>query len=114
MERIKRIEANGKLYEVFGQYWETRNSWGHNGYLLIDGHEVSKNRVRYYNRTWEGYRFQTAGRGAVWAYIEELKRRALNRYREATGRARLSQSLKDGIYKLDPDIQAVQMVYDAL
>ena len=114
MERIKKVELNGITFEVFGQYWETRNSWGHNGYLLIDGHEVSKSRIRYYNRTWEGYRFQSAGRAAVWSYIEELQRRALDAYKMATGRARLSQSLKDGIFKQDAEIQAAEMVLAAL
>lgn len=97
MERIKKIELDGITFEVFGQYWETRQSWGHNGYLLIDGHEVSRERIRYYDRTWEGYRFQSAGRGAVYNYIKQLKDAALNRYREATGRvvARVRRELEN-------------------
>lgn len=114
MERIKKIELNGITFEVFGQYWETRNSWGHNGFLLIDGHEVSRARIRYYNRTWEGYRFQSAGRAAVWSYIEELQRRALEAYREATGRIRLTKALKDGIFKQDAEIQNARAVLAAL
>ncbi|MBQ6097940.1 MAG: hypothetical protein IJK99_09355 [Bacteroidales bacterium] len=114
MERIRKIELDGITFEVFGQYWETRQSWGHNGYLLIDGHEVSRERIRYYNRTWEGYRFQSAGRGAVYNYIKQLKDAALNRYREATGRGPASESIKAGIFKQDDDIRRAELVLAAL
>ena len=114
MERIYKNVLNGQEIEVFGQYWETRNSWGHNGILMIDGVEVARDRVRYYNRTWESYRFQTAGRCAVGRYLDSLKQRALDRYREATGRVRLSAELKAGIWKLDPEVQRLQLVYNAL
>ena len=89
MERIKKIELNGITFEVYGQYYETRNSWGHYGYLLQNGQEIARNKIRYYNRTWEGYK-------------------------EATGRARLSQSLKDNIFKQDPDIQNARAILAAL
>ncbi|MBR1698499.1 MAG: hypothetical protein IJ714_01775 [Bacteroidales bacterium] len=114
MERIKKIELNGITFEVFGQYYETRNSWGHYGYLLQDGHEIARDKIRYYNRTWEAYRFQSAGRGAVYNWLKQLQAAALERYREATGRVRLSQSLKDGIFKLDPDIQNARAILAAL
>lgn len=114
MERIKMMEINGKTYEVFGQYWETRYSWGHNAYLLIDGCEVARDKVRYYNRTWESYRFQSAGQCAVGRYLDSLKQRALDRYREATGRVRLSLDLKKKIWEQDAEVRAVGMVYAAL
>ncbi len=88
MERIKKIELNGITFEVFGQYWETRNSWGHNGYLLQDGREIARDKIRYYNRTWEAYRFQSAGRGAVYNWLKQLQAAALERYREAPGQLR--------------------------
>lgn len=39
-------------------YYETRNSWGHKGYFMI-GLETIKARIRYYNRTWECYTYQS-------------------------------------------------------
>lgn len=40
------------------QYYETRNSWGHKGSFRI-GLETINTRIRYYNRTWECYTYQS-------------------------------------------------------
>lgn len=40
------------------QYYETRNSWGHKGYFRI-GLGQTNARIRYYNRTWEEYTYQS-------------------------------------------------------
>lgn len=39
--------------------YETRNSWGHVAKLMNNGREVSKCRIRYYNRTWESFEFES-------------------------------------------------------
>ncbi|MGM9736944.1 MAG: hypothetical protein ACI3ZT_00860 [Candidatus Cryptobacteroides sp.] len=114
MELIKKIELNGIRFEIYGQYYETRNSWGHYGYLMQNGSEIAREKIRYYNRTWEAYRFRSAGRGAVYNWMKQLQAAALERYREATGRIRLSQSLKDEIYKQDPDIMNARAILAAL
>lgn len=40
-------------------YYETRNSWGHKGYITKDGIVIDNSRIRYYNRTWERYTYQS-------------------------------------------------------
>lgn len=47
-------------YEFVCWYWENSNAWGHEVRLVKGGIEVAKARVRYYNRTWERYTFQSA------------------------------------------------------
>lgn len=39
--------------------YETRYSWGHKAYLLINGHQEAYKKITYYNRTWESYTYQT-------------------------------------------------------
>ena len=39
--------------------YETRNSWGHKAVLYLDGSEVTNARIKYYNRTWESYEYQS-------------------------------------------------------
>ena len=114
MERIFSKDINGANYEVFGQYWETRNAWGHNGILLMNGHEIARDRCRYYNRTWESYRFQTAGQCAVRKAMDELAAELYDEYRERTGRARLSQDIKAGILDASPEYRALREVLAAL
>lgn len=114
MERILTKEINGVNYEVFGQYWETRNAWGHIGILLMNGHEIARDRVRYYNRSWECYRFQTAGQCAVRKAMDETAAGLLDEYRERTGRVRLSKEIKAGILDASEEYRALSEVYAAL
>ncbi len=43
------------------EYYETRNSWGHRGGVRIPTQYscVVERKIRYYNRTWECYTYQT-------------------------------------------------------
>ena len=45
--------------------YETRYSWGHKAYLLIDGHQEAYSKYVYQNRTWEAYTFQSILGGIV-------------------------------------------------
>ena len=35
------------------------NAWGHEAKLYYNGQQIESARVRYYNRTWEAYQFDT-------------------------------------------------------
>lgn len=41
------------------EYYETRYSWGHKGWLYRDGAEIGYKKITYYNRTWERYTFES-------------------------------------------------------
>jgi len=42
------------------EYYETRNSWGHRGRVLYNNHDIGVTcKIRYYNRTWECYTYQS-------------------------------------------------------
>lgn len=89
-------KAKNIFIEMKAWYYETRNSWGHKGYIC--GHigdsyaERNDFKIRYYNRTWECYKFQSLlssmfyGCGikadkkfidSLWKKIDEKARRAL-------------------------------------
>jgi hypothetical protein len=61
---------NGNKYEFRNTSWSTRNSWGHETTLYINDVEISRNKVRYLNRTWESYPFQSCMKGLVDKLIE--------------------------------------------
>lgn len=49
-----------KPFQFACEYYETRNSWGHKGRVLYNNHDIGVTyKIRYYNRTWECYRFQS-------------------------------------------------------
>lgn len=78
------------------RYWETSRSWGHEVSLCKDGTEVAMVRVRYYNRTWERYTFQTAMQCAVEKYKREKLEKYLDDVRSDYGKARGSRRFRKG------------------
>jgi len=42
------------------EYYETSSSWGHKGRILYNNHDIGITaKIRYYNRTWECYTYQS-------------------------------------------------------
>lgn len=75
---IRRKTINGNRWELVNEYWETSNSWGHKTTIIRNGYDYEPHKIRYYNRTWEAYTFQSCMSGAV----SEIKEEELNRYIE--------------------------------
>ena len=49
-----------KPLQFICEYYETRNSWGHKGRVLYNNHDIGVTyKIRYYNRTWECYTYQS-------------------------------------------------------
>ena len=48
-----------KRLEARCEYYETRYSWGHKGWLYRDGETIGYKKITYYNRTWECYQFES-------------------------------------------------------
>ena len=72
---------NGKKYVFRCWYYETRTSWGHWCEVLDENYNtICKCRIRYYNRTWEAYTFQSV---AVLAAEKAFKSKSETETREA-------------------------------
>ena len=39
--------------------YETRSTWGHVAKLMVNGQEVNRCKIRYHNRTWESFEFES-------------------------------------------------------
>lgn len=59
---IKKITDN---LSITGEVYSNSRAWGHEVRAIYHGNEIAKNRVRYYNRTWEAYQFQSAWGGLL-------------------------------------------------
>lgn len=67
-------EINGVKFTFVCESWRTRNSWGHEVTLYKnDTFEVGRAKIRYYNRTWECYQYQSAIKSVIYNAIEEIK-----------------------------------------
>lgn len=67
-------EINGVKFTFVCESWKTRNSWGHEVTLYKnDTLKVGISKIRYYNRTWECYQFQSAIKAVLFETIERIK-----------------------------------------
>ena len=73
---IREKTIDGNKWQLVNETWETSNSWGHKTTILKNNNRLITHKVRYYNRTWECYTYETCMRGAV----EELKDMDLQMY----------------------------------
>ena len=53
--------------------WRNSYSWGHKSTLLYKGNPISEAKVRYYNRTWEKYKYQSCMLKCLQELIEQYK-----------------------------------------
>lgn len=67
-------EINGVKFTFVCESWQTRNSWGHKVSLYQnESFFVGSAKIRYYNRTWESYLFQSAIKSVIYNAIDETK-----------------------------------------
>jgi hypothetical protein len=45
--------------EILCHVYETRSTWGHIAKLMVNGLEVDRCKIRYHNRTWESFEFES-------------------------------------------------------
>ena len=58
--------------DISAHGWETRYSWGHTAEVSANFHTISRAKFRYYNRTWEVYRFQSVIHQALHGYVHSV------------------------------------------
>ena len=76
MEVLTKTCKSGNVYKFVNEYWETSYAWGHKTTIIRNGYDYDAHKVRYYNRTWECYTYQSCMSGAV----EEIRDLDMNRY----------------------------------
>ena len=97
MEIKKIICKSGREYNIVNEYWETSRAWGHKSTLIAPWGEVESHKVRYYNRTWESYTYQTCMSGLIEAILEDNLKSYITQYKEKNDITRLTSLQKDMI-----------------
>ena len=92
---IRRIVCkSGRVYNIVNEYWETSRAWGHKSTLVAQWGEIESRKVRYYNRTWESYTYQTCMSGLLDSILENDFKNYITREKENNGIARLTKGKK--------------------
>lgn len=94
MEIKKIICKSGREYSIVNETWETSRAWGHKSTLVAQWGEVESRKVRYYNRTWESYKYQSCMHGLLDSILENDFKNYITREKENNGIARLTKQKK--------------------
>ena len=97
MEIKKIICKNGREYNIINEYWETSRAWGHKSTLIAPWGEVESHKVRYYNRTWERYTYESCMSGLIETILEDNLKSYITQYKEKNDITRLTSLQKDMI-----------------
>ena len=63
--KIRSMNINGRSIRFYNEHRDTRNGFAHDTTLMIDGKVMQRATIRYINRTWERYGFQSVMLEAV-------------------------------------------------
>ena len=99
MEIKKIICKNGREYNIVNEYWENSNSWGHKSTLIAPWGEVESHKVRYYNRTWERYTYESCMSGLINTILEDNLKSYITQYKEKNDITRLLADKKAEVIK---------------
>lgn len=95
---IKKIKCkSGNEYNIVNEYWETSNSWGHKSTLIASWGEVESHKVRYYNRTWECYTYQTCMSSLLDTILENNLKSYITQVKKIRGITRLLKGTREEI-----------------
>ena len=99
MEIKKIICKSGREYNIVNEYWETSRAWGHKSTLVAQWGEVESHKVRYYNRTWERYTYESCMSGLIETILEDNLKSYITEYKEKNDITRLLADKKAEVIK---------------
>ncbi len=94
---IKTKKINKNDYCFINDYWDRYNAWGHKTTLFKNDRELITVKIRYYNRTWEYYTYQSCMYKAIENYIDLEQTRYINNYKYLNNIDRLTKKLKENV-----------------
>ena len=95
MEIKKIICKSGREYNIVNEYWETSRAWGHKSTLIAPWGEVESRKVKYLNRTWERYTYESCMSGLLDTILEDNLKSYITEYKEKNDITRLTSLQKD-------------------
>ena len=99
MEIKKIICKSGNEYNIVNEYWETSRAWGHKSTLIAPWGEVESRKVKYINRTWERYTYESCMSGLIDTILEDNLKSYITQYKEKNDITRLLADKKAEVIK---------------
>lgn len=105
---IKKYNINENEYSFVCEGWSNSNGWGHRVVLIKNMYTMCETKIRYINRTWENYQFQSCMLKAIYIVKEKEQAYELECYRAKTGKKRLKEAEKQEIYANCKQLQELE------
>ena len=99
MEIRKVNGKKGNKIELVNESWSTSRSWGHKTNVIVNGYDYGEYKVRYYNRTWENYTFQSCMTGAIAKVMRYNITRYLENYKYTNNITRFKKGQREELIK---------------
>ena len=100
MEIKAKKTRSGNKWQLVNESWSNSNGWGHKTTVIRNGYDFEPHKVRYYNRTWEMYTYQTCMSGAVETIYENELSRFVENWKISNDVVRFKKGQKEAVVKL--------------
>lgn len=117
MEIKTKITSNGAKWQLVCEGWSTSRAWGHKVTPIRNGYDYEPHSVRYLNRTWEMYTFQTCMSGAIETIYESEQNKFIENYKEKNNIDRFRKGEKDKViamFEQEPFAKELKEVKEAI
>jgi len=107
---VREIKVRGTKFKFVCEGYSNSRAWGHRVVLLENGIEKADVKIRYYNRTWECYKFQTTMQKAVREVQERREKRIIEDYKYDHNVNRLTKEKKEELLKADDYLKTYKLL----
>jgi len=94
--RFKKCKS-GNIWKFVNESWSNSNGWGHKTTVFKNSYDYEPHRVKYLNRTWECYTYQTCMRGAVASIFYDEANRFIENYKDIHNITRFKKGEKQRV-----------------
>ena len=82
-------------FSIVAYSYDNRSSWGHKAELIKNNdYTLNTYKIRYYNRTWECYQYQSVIKSVLSDYMTQLINDYINDYKTQNSITRLDSNIK--------------------
>lgn len=96
MREVMKV-INGNEYTFINTFRGNRSGFVHESELLKNNWTIGKNKIQYYNRTWESYTYQTVMKGLVRGLMENCMEDFISAWKNDHEIKRLTKQKKEAM-----------------
>lgn len=97
--RVKKCKS-GNVWKFVNESWSNSRGWGHETTVIYNNYSYDKHHVKYLNRTWEMYQYQTCMSGAINVIYNDELNRFIDNYKYENDIDRFKKGQKEEVIKL--------------